>query len=207
MINFDAKFVRHHDPFPYHTISDVLSAEKVHRLNAELPPLDLFKREIKEGAQHSKQYHMWRFGLYEDGQRAPRTDELPAPWLELLDSLLSEDFSTWASDGLGLDVRALTLTLGLYRYGDRDYTTKDTAKLRKAVQWALYLNEDWGADDGGALHFWTAKDAPEPTVSIVPVGGTCALFSPSPVTWHNIGTVTSSGEKERINIMIEYWKS
>jgi len=206
MINFDAKFEPHDHPFPYQTMGDMLSIEDVRRLNAELPAKDLYTRYVKDGPQHPKRYRMWLFNLYEDGARTPRTGELPPAWQELLDSLLSKDFEEWASGLVGMDLSELDLTLGLYAYEDQDFTTVDTGKQRKAVHWAFYLNEDWTERDGGQMHLWTAKDAEQPAVSVVPVGGTSALFFPGPSSWHNIGTITTAG-KDRINIMIEYWKS
>jgi hypothetical protein len=206
VINFKAAFERHEAPFVHYTVKDVISQEDLRRLNAEVPALDLFRREVKEGAQYRKNYNMWLFDLFKDGVLADRVDEMPAAWRELLEALLSPDFAVWATEGLGTDVSILPLTMGLYRYSDRDYTTADTAKLEKALHWALYLNEDWTAEDGGGLNLWSAKDDEQPATTIIPTGGTMALFAPHAGTWHNIGTITSGGQKERLTIMLEYWK-
>ncbi|WP_410575590.1 2OG-Fe(II) oxygenase [Amycolatopsis sp. cmx-4-61] len=206
MINLAAKFERFSSPFTYYTIDDVISAEDLKRLNAEVPPIELFARQHKEGPQHRKNYQFDLLDLYENGERAPKAAQLPESWAQLLDSLLSPEFCAWASDGLGLDMSTFPLTLGLYRYGDRDYTTVDTAKATKAMHWALYLNDEWSESDGGRLNLWSAKEAPEPEVSILPGGGTCAMFAPTERTWHNIGKVTTGGKRERLTIMLEYWK-
>jgi hypothetical protein len=207
LLKFDAEFRWHTDPFRYATIDRVIDPEDLRLLNSEVPELRLFKREIKEGAEHRKQYNMWRMSLVEDGRRVAGTDELPPSWRKLLDSFLSPEFKRWATAGTGVDVAPLRLTMGLYRYSERDYSTVDTAKLTKALHWAFYLNEEWTGEDGGALHLWSEKTAPQPSASIIPRGGTSALFAPAENTWHNIGTITADGRRERLTIMVEYWNS
>lgn len=207
MINSKAVFEHFDAPYPHYRVSGLLSPADLRRLNADLPPWRLFRREIKEGPGHTKTYRMWLMDLYDHDGRAPGTAELPAPWSELLDDLLSEEFAALVRDGLGIDVSELALTLGIYRYEDGDYTSVSTGKATKVIHWAFYLNESWTPEEGGAMHLWTANDAEEPAVSIVPVGGTTAVMFPSEVTWHNIGKITTGSTKDRINIMIEYWKA
>ncbi len=206
MIDTSVEFDRFDVPFTHYTTGPVIASADLAKLNAEPPSADLYRRQVKEGQQYDKNYQMWLFDLFEHGKRTPGTERLPVAWAALLESLLSRDFTQWASDGLHLDLAACRLTLGLYRYGDRDYTTVSTAKLTKAMHWALYLNEDWSSEYGGKLNLWEAKDAEEPAVSILPAGGTCAMFAPTERTWHNIGKVTTGGEVERLTIMLEYWK-
>ncbi|MET8760685.1 2OG-Fe(II) oxygenase [Lentzea sp. NPDC004782] len=206
MIDTNVRFDRFDEPFTHYTTGPVIPSQDLKRLNAELPAEDLYRRQVKEGREFDKNYQMWLFDLAEDSLRLPATERLPQAWSELVDSLLSKEFTEWASDGLGIDLAACPLTLGLYRYGDRDYTTVSTAKLTKAMHWALYLNEDWAPEFGGRLNLWSARDAAEPAVEITPAGGTCAMFAPTEHTWHNIGKVTTGGQVERLTIMLEYWK-
>lgn len=207
MINPDAVFERYSKPYPYFLVSDLLSAEDLAWLNAELPPWDLFRRLVKEGPGHDKHYRMWLMDLYDDNGRAPGAEKLPEAWARLLDDLLSPQFTAMLEGGLGLDLNGLGLTLGIYRYVDGDYTSVSVGKSTKVVHFAFYLNESWTDEEGGHMHLWSAKDAADPTESIVPVGGTAAVMSPSDVTWHNIGEITTGSAKDRINIMVEYWRA
>jgi len=207
VINTEAVFERFEHPYPYSLVSGLLSAEDLSRLNAELPPWDLFRRLVKEGPEYDKHYRMWLMDLYDEQGRAAGTEKLPPAWAELLDDLLSPQFAAALERGLGVDLAGLGLTLGIYRYIDGDYTTVSVGKSTKVVHFAFYLNDSWTDVEGGHMHLWTAKDAMEPAVSIVPVGGTAAVMSPSEVTWHNIGKITTGTAKDRINIMVEYWKN
>lgn len=207
MINTDIRLERRNDPFTHYTASGLLSPADLGRLNAELPARELFRREIKVGQQHRKQYNMWRFAVYEDGTRTEAARRLPAKWTELLDSVLADQFRLWLAKELDTSLDGLPLTVGVYLFGDGDYTTVDNGKQNKAVSFALHLNDHWLPEYGGASQHWSGKQAAEPVSVVYPFGGHCSILQPGPETWHNIGSVDTGGRRERVTMMIEFWQT
>ncbi|MFC7616347.1 2OG-Fe(II) oxygenase [Actinokineospora soli] len=150
---------------------------------------------------------MWRCEPGLDSKRTPVADQLTAPWSELVDDVLSADFRDWLTDGTGVDVRSVRSTVGLYIFGDGDYTTVDTGKVSKALSFGLYLNETWDPAHGGAFQVFTHKapDA-EPVREIVPIGGRCVTMTPTEHTWHRIQRVDTGGAVSRLLLMVEFWR-
>ncbi len=207
MINKIAEFRRHGSPFTHHTMESVIAPADLARLTARPPARELYRRLVKEGPRHVKNYRVWLLVLFEHGERTAAARHLPPAWAELLDSLLSPDLATWASDGLDRDLTTFPMTVGLFRYGDGDHQTVGTGKASKAVHWVLHVSDGWSPGFGGELHLWRAGDDTVPARSIPPLGGTSVLFTPHDATWHSIGEVTSGSRYERLTIVLEYWQA
>jgi hypothetical protein len=206
MIRTDAEFLRHKAPFTHHTVDKMIEFTDLERLAAAAPAAELYRRLVKQGPWHVKNYRAWLLTLFEHGERTAAAEALPQPWTELLDDLLSPEFTTWASEGLDRDLTSLPVTVGVFRYGDGDHQTVHTAKAVKALHWVLHLNEEWRPGLGGELHLWESEDAVSPVLSIPPLGGTSVLFAPHAATWHSIGEVTAQGRFERTTVVLEYWQ-
>jgi hypothetical protein len=207
MIETAARLKRVDDPYTYFTADGVIPPEGLAVLNKDVPRLDLYSREIKVGEQHRKQYNMWRCEPALDSKRTGVADELPVPWSELVDEVLSDRFRRWLSEGTGVDVTASRTTVGLYVFGDGDYTTVDTGKVEKALSFGLYLNTTWLREYGGAFQIFDRKapDA-EPVRDVVPIGGRCITMTPTTSTWHRIEGVDTGGEVSRLLLMAEFWR-
>lgn len=150
-IDTHAELHRVEDPYVYFTADGVISPENLKLLNAVIPDRTLFRREIKEGSHHRKEYNMWRCEPAVDSQRTAVADQLPPTWSDLAEDALSTEFRSWLTRGTGVDVRSVPVTVGLYMFGDGDYTTVDTGKLEKALSFGLYLNEHWARRTRNAI--------------------------------------------------------
>ena len=87
------------DPFRFFHGGPLLSDTDLIRLNSELPERDLYRREIKVGLEHKKQYNMWRCEVFADHQKTAAAAQLPSAWSELLDSLIADEFPKLAGAG------------------------------------------------------------------------------------------------------------
>ncbi len=208
MIDTTVGLSRNDQPYLYYVGDGLLSPENLKALNANIPDREVYTREIKRGPQHRKEYNMWRCEPARDGVRTEDADRLTEPWSELVNSALSEDFRDWLAAAVQIDLRPCPVTVGLYIFGDGDYTTIDTGKVAKAQSFGLYLNEHWSKEYGGAFQVFTRKD-PEiaPAREIIPVGGRCITMAPADSTWHRIQTVDTGGKLDRLLMMVEFWKA
>jgi hypothetical protein len=208
MIELSEHLERTDVPYRYFTADGVVSPENLTLLNSTVPDRDIFTREIKVGDHHRKQYNMWRCEPALDSKRTAVADQLPQPWSELVDDVLSDGFRSWLSEGTGVDLAGLATTVGLYIFGDGDYTTVDTGKLAKALSFGLYLNEHWERRYGGAFQVFDRKAPDAVSVrDVVPVGGRCVTMTPTESTWHRIERVDTGGKLSRLLLMAEFWRS
>lgn len=206
VLNTEVRLKRLDQPFTYYTGVDLVSAADLRRLNADIPAPGLFNREIKVGEQFPKQYNMSRFTARENGERTESGRKVGPVWSELFDSIESDEFGGWLSDELAMDLSGLSLVIGVYKFGNGDYTTADTGKAAKKVSFGLYLNEDWTAAEGGVFQVWQNKTDSAPAAEFIPLGGRCAIVCPDASSWHSIGSVHTSEDRFRLSLMIEYWQ-
>lgn len=207
MINTSVGLRRVDEPYTYYTADDVISPPDLKLLNATVPDRSLYERCVKVGAQHRKQYHMWRCEPGQDSRRTSVADRLPPAWSNLVDAALSAEFRAWLTDATGADVRTVRSTVGLYVFADGDYTTIDTGKLAKALSFGLYLNEYWEREYGGAFQVFTAKTPDAvPDHELVPIGGRCVTMVPTTSTWHRIERVETGERVARLLLMVEFWR-
>jgi len=208
MIDTEITLERFETPFLHHLGDGVIPAADIAELNATVPDRSLYRREIKSGSQHRKEYRMWRCEVAAEGTRNATADKLPAAWSKLVDSVLAADFRGWLSSNTGVDVTSSRMTVGLYVLEDGDFTTTDYGKTEKLLTSALYLNESWRPEYGGNYQLFTHK-SPDlaPAKEIAPVGGRCTAMTPTETSWHRIQTVTTGGAVDRMMMMLEFWRS
>lgn len=194
------------DPFSFYYGGPLISHEDLVRLNAELPRRELYRHEIKVGAEHKKQYNMWRVAVFEQGAKTATAAAVPPAWAALIDELLADSWREWLIRETGIELRGLPVTIGLYIFENGDFTSVDNGKLAKALSVALYLNDDWACEYGGNLHLWRAKGEPAdtPERTIVPLGGHVSVCRFGEASWHSIGAVRNGSS--RVSMMIEYWQ-
>jgi len=193
------------DPFSFFFGGPIIGPRDLQRLNDELPARELYRREIKVGAEHKKQYNMSRVAVFEHGAKTETAAALPPAWAELLDELLSASWRQWLTDETGIDLTDRPVTIGLYIFENGDFTSVDNGKLAKALSVALYLNEEWACEYGGNLEIWNAKAEPGQTPAriFVPLGGNVSVCRFREHSWHSIGAVRNG--RSRVSMMIEYW--
>ncbi|HUQ56472.1 2OG-Fe(II) oxygenase family protein [Lentzea sp.] len=206
VLNTEVRLKRLDQPYTYYTATDLVSPADLRRLNADIPADELFKREIKVGAQFPKQYNMSRFTAREDGARTEPGRKVGPVWSELFDSIESDEFRGWLSEELAMDLDGLSLVIGVYKFGNGDYTTADTGKAAKKVSFGLYLNEDWTAEEGGVFQVWKNKTDSAPAAEFIPLGGRGAIVCPDATSFHSIGSVHTTDDRFRLSLMIEYWQ-
>jgi len=195
------------DPFLHYCADGLVTEESLKRLNSDLPERSIFTREVKEEAGRRKQYRMWRCEVGHNNMRTVQADRLPSAWSELVDSALSEEFRTWLSRTTGAVLDGLPATVGLYIFGDNDYSTIDTGKLEKALSVGLFVNNDWNPAYGGAWQAFSQKyPVASPAHTIYPFGGRCITYVPTRSSWHRVQQVTTSGKSERLVLMVEIWR-
>jgi SM-20-related protein len=194
------------DPFQFFFGGPIIGAQDLIRLNAELPARELYRREIKVGPEHKKQYNMSRVGIFEQGVKTETAAHLPAAWAELLDELLSAGWREWLTNETGIELTDKPVTIGLYIFENGDFTSVDNGKLAKALSVALYLNDEWSCEYGGNLEVWRTKDEPgqTPAQIFVPLGGNVSVCRFGESSWHSIGAVRNGCS--RVSMMIEYWQ-
>lgn len=193
-------------PYTYYVGEDLVSSTNLEVLNKEFPALEMYSREIKEGSQYRKQYNMWRLEVAKKSLEIESKMPLPSAWEELVTDVLSQHFREWLGDNIKVDLTDLDCTVGLYQFGDGDYTTVDTGKLEKMASFGLYLNEQWEETYGGAFEVFMQQDDTEPLASIVPFGGRCVAMQPTNNTWHRIAAVDTGGAVPRQLLMAEFWR-
>lgn len=207
MIDLSVTLERFDTPFRHYVGEGLIPPAGVTELNATLPDRGHYSREIKSGAQHRKEYRMWRCEPAVDSARTPLADQLPPAWSTMVDDVLSAPFRSWLSDSVNVDVTTCPMTAGLYALGDGDFTTTDTGKTEKLLTFALYLNEFWKPEYGGNYQLFTHK-APDavPVREIEPIGGRCTTMTPSADTWHRIQAIDTGGTVDRMMMMLEFWR-
>jgi hypothetical protein len=62
-----------------------------------------------------------------------------------------------------------------------DFNRSPITGLHRRLNLLVYLNDDWGQDDGGELELW---DGDGPSVSIAPEFNRTAVFATSDRSWH-----------------------
>lgn len=193
------------DPFSFFFGSRIIGPEDLARLNSELPARELYRREIKVGAEHKKEYNMWRVGVFEQGAKAQTADHLPSAWAKLLDELLSASWRQWLTSNTNVELAGKPVTIGLYIFENGDFTSVDNGNIAKALSVALYLNDQWECEYGGNLELWRGKTEPGQTPAriFVPLGGNVSVCRFTETTWHSIGAVRNG--RARVSMMIEYW--
>jgi SM-20-related protein len=98
----------------------------------------------------------------------------PAPGVEQSLFMQLEELRLGLNAALMLGLLDVECHYAIYGAGARyvRHLDRSPAGAERAVSLVVYLNEDWGADDGGALRLYADDGAHE----ITPAGGTLVLF-------------------------------
>ena len=149
---------------------------------------------------------MWLLAVHQHGTALPAANALPEAWAQLLARVLDEEFRSWLSEETGIDLAGHPLDVGIYLRDPGDFQGRATGKTTKAMNFTLYLNEDWPPDGGGEDELWATEDAELPARRIVPRGGSCKTTLQSDRSWHSIAPVVARSGHSRLTMTLEYWK-
>lgn len=205
MLRNDTPFVHVDSPFTVHLAQGVLAEDAVAELYAAAP-VNRVATISRSDPEHEKQYRMNLFYLMVNNQRSKRCAELPQIWHSLVDSLTSDAFVSWLSEGTGLELRGLSQDICIYTHVDGDYLSVHKDKPDKAITAILYLNPEWPTGAGGEFEIRFGAD-PESSHSfrLPPRPGQLLAFPPTDQSWHAVSRVSGGEDLTRLTVQLEYW--
>lgn len=168
-------------PFPHIVLDDVVGADVMAALDAELSEMPNDR---------------WNSYLHFNERKYSNTDmDTWGPTVRALaDELLGEDFSAWLSELTGFDDLQPDTTLdggGLhrsYRNGflnvHSDFTAHHTIpNWRRRINLLFYMNPGWQPDWGGELELWSS-DMSRCEATVEPVANRILLFTTDETSFH-----------------------
>ncbi len=163
MINFDA--IRNADvatsPFTYLAGSDVVSADDGRRIRQDYPAI------TKSG------YHP-----------LSRLDVRGA-FGELIRDLQSAELADILSDKLGLELRDKPRMITVRKLSKKTDGSIHNDSLSKICTFLIYLNEDWDAENGGAIRALNGDQSMDDfAAEVMPTAGNVFGFARSETSWH-----------------------
>lgn len=204
MLNLNVTIEKHTTPFTTFRVLGLLGPQHVRELYNSAP-IGLLRRIETAYPGSDKQYKMSILNLADGREKCP-TPPLATAWENLLDELLSPEFTRWIAQGTGLTLTGLPMDVGVYGHEDGDFVSVHRDKQNKALTCILYLNEEWPGAFGGLFE---AREGPDPEAdpaySIKPTGGLLLAFPPTSTSWHSVSPVTSKGLATRLTVQCEYW--
>lgn len=207
MLNLNATVTERTWPFQLFQAPGVLDTAHLPSLVDSTPTAAALRIAVDD-PEHEKQYRMNLFRLVEGDQREAAAANLPKPWAELLDDLLSAEYTAWLQEQTGITLVGLQRSVGVYAHRNGDFLAVHKDKPTKAITSILYLNPDWPVEAGGRFQMFESN---EPTASpvdeIAPVGGQLVAFPPTDRSWHAVSTIKHPDETERLTVQVEYWLS
>ena len=148
------------EPFPYFTVSNVLSAENLQKVRQSFPAID------KAGV----------FPLDELGYSGA--------FAELIDDIKSSELEEVMSQQFGVDLTDKPLMITVRGQCARRDGRIHTDSKDKIVTCLLYLNDPW-AEDGGRLRLLrNGTDLDDVIAEVPPDGGTLVAFRRTDNSWH-----------------------
>ncbi|WP_052442485.1 2OG-Fe(II) oxygenase [Streptacidiphilus neutrinimicus] len=202
MLDLDAPVTAHETPYTWAQADGLLPQTLLERLRGTLPPTEVFDR--KERARGGdKAYAMHVLPLVQDGGDCEVLDRLDPVWRDLADALRAPAYLQWVERAVKVPVSARHAEIGLFVFGPGDYVSRHTDKAGKLASHVLYLNEDWGADDGGAFEVYGDDDAPYAALS--PQAPRSVVFARSESSWHAVEPVRADATRLRCTIQVELW--
>ncbi|GAB3970366.1 2OG-Fe(II) oxygenase [Streptomyces sparsus] len=206
MLDFAARRDTSSEPYHWSTVHGLLPAEVRSRLRDTMPPLAEFTRSERT-AGGDKTYGMYVLPLVHRGEPLPALDKAGSDWAEFTTAIQGEDYRAWVREVVGADVGDASFDVGLFVFRAGDWVSSHTDKSDKSATHVLYLNEEWGAGDGGEfLVRGTAGDDAPVHAAISPGGGRSVLFARSDNSWHAVAPVAEGAPELRCTVQVEMWR-
>ncbi|GHH95921.1 2OG-Fe(II) oxygenase [Streptomyces capillispiralis] len=206
MLDFTAARDTRTEPYHWSTVTGLLPAGARAALRESVPALEHFTRsERRTGGD--KTYGMHVLPLVHRGAEQPALRKAGDAWAEFAAAVQSPEYRHWVRETVGADVSGGAFDVGVFVFGEGDWVSSHTDKADKNATHVLYLNEEWGTDDGGEfLVRGTAGDDAPVHASIVPGGGRSVLFARSENSWHAVAPVRPSAPGLRVTVQVEMWR-
>lgn len=206
MLDFTAARDTRTEPYHWSTIVDLLPAGARAALRESVPALEHFTRcERRTGGD--KTYGMYVLPLVHRGEDQPALRKAGGVWAEFAAAVQSPEYRDWVRETVRAEVSDGAFDVGVFAFDQGDWVSSHTDKADKSATHVLYLNEEWGAEDGGAfLVRGTAGDDAPVHASVVPGGGRSVLFARSAGSWHAVAPVRDSAPGLRLTVQVEMWR-
>lgn len=189
---------RSHEPYDYFLGSGILKDEAIPDLKRDFPTID------------------------KPGYLTVNEVQLKGRFKTLIDELESPEFTEEISRKWGKDMHPYPRLTTIMKRSQPKYGAIHTDGPSKVMTMLVYMNDDWGQDDGGRLRVLYDGERFEPyAVEVPPVMGTVFGFLRSDNSWHGhrpfvgerkvvqIAWVTNAEElerKKRHNKMAQFFK-
>jgi SM-20-related protein len=166
---------RSQEPFDYFLGSGLLKDEAIPELKRDFPQID------------------------KPGYLTVNEVQLKGKFKTLIDELESPEFTEEISKKWGQDMHPYPRLTTIMKRSQPKYGAIHTDGPSKVMTMLVYMNDDWGTDDGGRLRVLYDGEHFEPyAVEVPPVMGTVFGFLRSDKSWH--GHRPFSGERKVVQI-------
>jgi SM-20-related protein len=166
---------RSQEPFDYFLGSGLLKDEAIPELKRDFPEID------------------------KPGYLTVNEVQLKGKFKTLIDELESPEFTEEISKKWGQDMHPYPRLTTIMKRSQPKYGAIHTDGPSKVMTMLVYMNDDWGTDDGGRLRVLYDGEHFEPyAVEVPPVMGTVFGFLRSDKSWH--GHRPFSGERKVVQI-------
>jgi SM-20-related protein len=164
-----------HEPYDYFLGSGLLKGEAVPELKRDFPSIE------------------------KPGYLTVDEVQLKGRFKTLIDELESPDFTEEISRKWGKDMHPYPRLTTIMKRSQPKYGAIHTDGPSKVMTMLVYMNDDWGSDDGGRLRVLYDGEHFEPyAVEVPPVMGTVFGFLRADNSWH--GHRPFSGERKVVQI-------
>ncbi len=120
--------------------------------------------------------------------------DVTGAFAELIDDLQSPQLADILSDKLGLELRDKPRMITVRKLSKKQDGRIHNDSLSKICTFLIYLNEDWDADNGGAIRALNGEtDMDDFAAEVMPTAGNVFGFARSDTSWH--GHPPFSGER------------
>ncbi|MEU9132848.1 2OG-Fe(II) oxygenase family protein [Kitasatospora sp. NPDC048540] len=193
---------RHHFPYSWARVEDLLEPAHAELLAAEFPTAAL--RESRSPHGH---YLLRDCTVVESGEPTDAVAGLSGAWRRLLDWMLSADYRAFVTDATGADLAGCALKVRLCEYGPGTFMTAHTDRADRVATQILYLSPAWDESWGGGLDVLTSADDDDPAAvaaSLWPRFNTSVLFARSEHSFHAVRQVSPTAPLPRRTVLAQF---
>lgn len=188
----------HKEPFSWCRIPQFFSEESARYLSSSFP--DQYFRDSVSAAGH---YQLSDRSVIDEGKMENISDFTPA-WKELMEDLLSRDYSQAISTLFGIDLSGTQLKVRLCKYKADCWMLPHTDRVDRVITQIIYLTEGWDEQWGGNLLLLRSDDETDVAGIIPPAFNSSILFMRSDQSWHSVQGVDKSASGTRNTILIQF---
>ena len=151
-----------------------------------------------------KLYSFSMLHLVKDSQRVHPIKK--SVWVNLIDSLLDQQYRNCLADVLSVDLRYAHVNIGLYQFDKDDYVDIHLDNANKLVTQLFYFNTDWAVNDGGFLHLLKNNKKTSSFLRLPPISIYSVAIVRSDTAWHAVEPITAANDRSRLSLQLEFYK-